>query len=371
VLFTVDVGSPGDMPRALAIAPDTRRESLHGNAWIGLNAARSTVELRGTDGATVREIDLDLNPYGALASKDLHVVWFTNAGWQASGENPPAVQSVEFDTGIVSRRYDIDQPMPGCDREHGTYGITVDERGRVWVAGFPCEGAFRLDPTTESWTAVPTPGFGGPRGLVADGMGHIYMAHSHCDGGGECATMSRFNIEAPWDVERIDLRSRGASGSIGVDIDVDGRVWVVNQASSSASRLDPTTGVIDQFPVGRGPYTYSDFTGHGLFLQFPRGYFRGVSEACAGAFWNEVRFEGSIPPGSAVELSVRTAETRDGLRAAAWIGVWAASPARLAEPPGPVPAGRFLEVQLALSSDEADVVPAIGRLAMTYECPIM
>lgn len=371
VLFTVDVGAPGDIPRALAIAPDWSRESIHGNAWIGLNGARRAVELRGTDGAVVRELPLDINPYGALAAKDLHVVWFTNAGWQADADNPPAVQNIDFTTGEVSRRYEVDQAIPGCSAEVGTYGITVDERGRVWVAGYPCEGAFRLDPVTATWTAVPTPGHGRPRGLVASGDGWIYMAHSHCGGDDNCATLSRFRIEAPWDVDRVDMLPLGAAGSIGVDMDVDGRVWVVNKTSSTAARYDPATGAVDQFPVGEGPYTYSDFTGHGLYLQFPRGYYRAVTEGCPGAIWTTVGWEGSIPEGSSVEVSVRTAETRDALRAAAWTGTWNMSPARLSEAPGPITPGKFIEVELALSSDEADAVPAIGRLSMTYECPVM
>jgi streptogramin lyase len=370
VLFTVDVGEPGDIPRALAIAPDTFRESIYGNAWIGLNHARKAVELRGTDGATIGETPLEIDPYGALADKHLGVVWFTNAGWQARGDNPPAVQSVEFATGTASPRYAIDVPMPGCDQDYGTYGITVDEAGRVWVAGYPCEGAFRLDPTTAEWVAIPTPGHGRPRGLVADGEGTIWMAHSHCSGGGDCATLSTFNIDPPWDVQRFELRTGGASGSIGVDIDLEGRVWVINRESSSATRFDPTTGRMDQFPVGDGPYTYSDFTGHGLFLQFPRGYWRAVNEGCEGAIWSEVTFEGSVPAGSLVEVSVRTADTRDGLRSAPWIGTWMSSPARLSVDPGPVAPGRFMEVQLGLISEEVGALPSVARVAATYMCPV-
>jgi hypothetical protein len=372
VLFTVNVGEPGDIPRAMAIAPDeSARLSIEGNVWVGLNRARTAVELSGVDGSTLRVVDLDINPYGALADKTLNVVWFTNAGWQASGENPPAVQNVDFITGEVSRRYEVDQPIAGCDEQVGTYGITVDELGRVWVAGFPCEGAFRLDPVSETWMAVPTPGHGGPRGLIADGAGHIWMAHSHCDGGGDCAVLSRFSIDPPWNVQRHELRPAGASGSIGVDIDRDGKVWVINQSSSSATRFDPATGAMDQFDVGNGPYTYSDFTGHGLFLQFPRGYFRAVSEACPGAIWNRLDVDGSIPDGSRVEVSVRTAETRDALRAARWIGTWTGSPAMLEEAPGPVPPGAFFEVQLFLISERAGVVPVVSRIAATYACPVL
>lgn len=371
VLFTVDVGEPGDIPRALAIAPDFLRESIYGNAWVGLNGARKALELRGTDGAVLREVPLQIDPYGALADKHMGVVWFTNAGWQARSDNPPAVQNVDFMTGEPSARYAIDVGMPGCDEDYGTYGITVDETGRVWVGGYPCEGAFRLDPRSGEWLAVPTPGNGRPRGLVADGEGFIWMAHSHCSRGDGCATLSKFRIDPPFDVERIDLMGGGAAGSIGVDIDLEGRVWVINKNSSSATRYDPASGVMDQFPVGNGPYTYSDFTGHGLFLQFPRGYWRAVTEGCAGAIWSEVSFEGSVPPGSLVEVSIRTADTREGLRSAPWIGTWTSSPARLQLAPGPVPPGRFAQIQIGLISEEVGALPAVARVAAAYSCPIM
>ena len=370
ILFTVDVGEPGDIPRALAIAPDFLRESVYGNAWIGLNSARLAVELRGTDGAVLREVPLDIDPYGALADKNLGVVWFTNAGWQARSDNPPAVQNVDFMTGEPSERYAIDVPIPGCGQDYGTYGITVDEAGRVFVAGYPCEGAFRLDPRAGEWMAIPTPGHGRPRGLVADGDGWVWMAHSSCGGGSDCATLTKFRVDPPWDVQRYDLATVGSSHSIGVDLDLEGRVWVVNRASSSATRFDPVTTAMEQFPVGNGPYTYSDFTGHGLFLQFPRGYWRAVTEGCDGAQWTEITFAGSVPPGSSVEVSVRTADTRVGLASAPWVGTWTSSPALLGNPPGPAPPGRFAEIQVGLISEEPGALPALSAIAVAYTCPV-
>ena len=100
----------------------------------------------------MRHVDLPLNPYGALASKFEQKVWFTNARWQETlPDNPPAIVSVDFRTGEVSPRYEVQSDDGGCV---GTYGITVDAEGRVWVAGHGCERAFRFDPDTEDWMFV-------------------------------------------------------------------------------------------------------------------------------------------------------------------------------------------------------------------------
>lgn len=68
---------------------------------------------------------------------------------------------------------------------------------------------------------------------------------------------------------------------------------------------------------------------------------------------------------------MRTAATREALNTTDWIGTWSMSPARLQMPPGPVPAGRFLEVQLQLSTDDIGVVPSVSGVSVSYQCPIM
>ena len=93
--------------------------------------------------------------------------------------------------------------------------------------------------------------------------------------------VTRFNADDGSDVQYYALPSGG--DTIGVDLDPEGRVWTVSRATNNAARIDPVTGAIEEFAVGTVPYTYSDFTGHSLLLQFPRGQYRDVVEACAVA----------------------------------------------------------------------------------------
>jgi streptogramin lyase len=373
VLFTVQVGDGESIPRALAIAPDGSGNSIGGNAWVGLNyggsnhGRRRAVELDGRDGRVLREVPLDLNPYGAIASKYLGKVWFVNASWQSGlPDNPPSIQSVSFSSGVVGPRYVIENPDGGCT---GAYGLTVDPEGRIWVAGHGCHYAFRFDPATETWMSVGTDdSAGNSRGLVAGADGNIWIAHSNGCDRGHCGTVTRFNGEDPTDWEIYYLPA--GNHSIGVDLDVNGRVWVVNKNTSSASRIDPITGIIDEFPTGQGPYTYSDFTGHSLYLQFPLGFYRTVAEGCRSAIWHNLSLDALIPENTAVEVRVRSAEEEIDLAQAEWFGPWIGS-ASLNEEPGPVPQGRFLEVELSLRNMRTDTNgPRVYGLDVLYDCPL-
>jgi streptogramin lyase len=372
VLFTVRVGTGESVPRALAIAPDPTGSSIGGNAWVGLNYERDTphlrrtLELDGRTGAVLREVPLDLNPYGAIASKYLGQVCFVNAGWQKRmNDNPPAIQCVSFSSGVAAPRHVIENPG-GCT---GAYGITVDAEGHIWVAGNDCRYAFQFDFETESWRSVATDGAAGnSRGLVAGADGNVWVAHSNGCDRGNCGTVTRFNAEDPTDMEIYYLPA--GSHSIGIDLDVNGRVWVVNQQSSSASRIDPFTGVIDEFPTGLKPYTYSDFTGHSLYLQFPVGYYRSVLEGCPNAVWHGLNLDGVIPEDTMVEIRVRTAEAEVDLGQAEWRGPWIRS-GSLTDTPGPVEPGRFLEFEINLRTMRTDTnTPRVYGLDFLYECAL-
>ncbi|MBI2893418.1 MAG: hypothetical protein HYY06_07685, partial [Deltaproteobacteria bacterium] len=369
VLFTVDVGGDNGMPRALAIAPTLGDlNSPGGHAWVGANYERRAYELDGADGHVVRAVDIPLNPYGALAGKVGGVVWFVNAGWQSDvyDDNPPSIVAVDFNTGEVSPRYEVISGIPGCV---GTYGITLDATGRVWTGGSPCEAVFRFDPRDESWLTADLAGRGNTRGLVADAVGRVWVAHSKVDG------------EVVGNISSIDQETGGdpvyytmptGKVSIGVDLDAEGRIWTVNQQTNSAARIDPVTGVIDEFPVGRKPYSYSDFTGHSLFLQFPQGVYTGRLEACGdlGATWLSASWEGEAPEGSAVEVRIRTAATPEGLEDADWIGPFVENPADLQAPPGPVPGGSYLEYELTLRSLDGLATPRVRTFAIAYACAL-
>lgn len=146
------------------------------------------------------------------------------------------------------------------------YGIAVDSQDRVWTSGSMCVN--RFDPDTEENTTYfaegcsdyweGDPGGGNNdcffRGLAVDGEGSVWVAETS-------GAVLRINEDRVEFVSRVSL---GAYGIVGVAVDYFGQVWAVSQSDNAALRIDPDTSDVESFPVGFGPYTYSDMTGHQL-----------------------------------------------------------------------------------------------------------
>jgi hypothetical protein len=67
--------------------------------------------------------------------------------------------------------------------------------------------------------------------------------------------------------------------------------------------------MVDAFPVGAGPYTYSDFTGFGLrTITRATGDYTILLEACDNAEkadWRQVVFDADVPAQTTVQVYVR------------------------------------------------------------------
>ena len=363
LLWTVDVGDPDGVPRAIAIAAD-------GTVWVGLYNGMELFQLHPDDGRVLRHVALGsrrFTPYGAAIARD-GTLWITEAG---TGR----ILSIDTTTGSVGR-VEVARGRDGCS---GSYGIAIDARNRVWIAGFQCTSVFRFDPATGRWLEVPLPASGATRGIAADDMGHIYVGASHewirigiggITAGDEVSRITRFRADDGGDVRIWD--TPGLSG-IGVGLGPDRRVWIINQTSATAARLDTTTGAIREFPTGDSPYTYSDFTGYALrTFTAPNGYLRTVIEGCAvgPTEWEQIRWDASTPGPTSVEVRVRAAASRGALASTPWIGPWRTTPAELSLPPGPVPPERFLEIEVTLISGDMMTSPRIRSVSAQLNCPI-
>ncbi|MDH5675981.1 MAG: hypothetical protein OEZ06_27915 [Myxococcales bacterium] len=152
------------------------------------------------------------------------------------------------------------------------YGLTLDEKGRIFVCGM--FGLSRFDPSTETWQ---NSGAGGPllgmNGCMTDGAGKIWV------GGG--VDFGDPGLHA-YDADTLAHVSSYAVGPVkGVSIDVDGFVWGVGSGgavnvgavlagpngeipANTAWRVDPNTGDVSSYTGLNGAYSYSDMTGFGL-----------------------------------------------------------------------------------------------------------
>ncbi|MFK7991216.1 MAG: MopE-related protein [Sandaracinaceae bacterium] len=373
LLWTVDVGEAGEVPRAVAV-------DSGGRIWVGLHEASSVVQLDPNDGSVIRTVPLPrtspfsgFRPYGAAADGRGNV-WFVES---ASG----SIIRVDADTGAVGS---IRTAFTRDDDCSSSYGLAIDSDDRVWVAGFLCDAAFRFDQDTNRWFEVPLPDSGVSRGIAADGSGRIYVASSHewirflADGtivaSDPISRLTAFDADTGRALRVYGTEDAPLPGlaSTGVGLDSDGQVWLINQDSSSATRIDPATGVARDFPTGESPYTYSDFTGFALrTFTAPNGYFRTVVRGCGvgPTEWERLDWTASAPAGTRIEVRVRTAETVAELAAATWVGPWTDRPTDFALSPGPVGNDTVMELEVSLFSDGARA-PAVEDVTVQFNCPI-
>ncbi|MFW5920456.1 MAG: hypothetical protein ACOCUS_01350, partial [Polyangiales bacterium] len=369
ILWTVDVGADNGVPRAIAIAAD-------GTVWVGLNEEMRVLQLSPDDGEILDNINLGVTrrfrPYGG-AIDSVGRLWLTET---ATGR----ILAIDTETGSVV----IERPAEsrlGCS---GSYGIAVDDEDRVWLAGFQCEYAFGYDPDADLWRDVHLPDSGAGRGIAADDRGFVYMAASHewinigvggVSLGPEIARVTRFRADDGSDVEVFGTPDDPLPGlaPVGVGLDHERRIWIINQTSSTATMIDPDSDTVREHATGETPYTYSDFTGFALrMFTAPNGFLRTTVEGCpmGPTEWERLSWDVELPPRTELEIRVRTADTRAGLSSATWIGPFRTEPADLMMPPGPIPQDRFMELEVTLISDDERNTPVLRTVSVQYNCPV-
>jgi streptogramin lyase len=371
ILWTVDVGGRGGIPRALAVAAD-------GKVWVGLHGESRVLALDPSDGNVVESVAVPgFSPYGAAIDSG-GTLWLTAA---LSGQ----ILSIDTATAKAGSVKTAPSPESGCP---SSYGIAIDDRDRVWLAGFSCPYAFRYDPSDGSWFSQPIPDSGITRGIAADDLGNIYVAASlayldftrdavlgFIEASAPITRLTRFRADDGGDVRiwgSMDEPLAGA-GAIGVGLDDQRRAWLVNQETGSATRVDTETGEVKHYTVGNGPYTYSDFTGFALRrITAPSGFIREVLEGCpmGPTEWERVTVDAKTPAGARVEIRVRSAARSDDLERASWLGPWNAREIDLLQAPGPLPEERFLELEARLVAADRSTSPSLREVVVQLHCPL-
>lgn len=367
ILWTRAVGGSGGIPRAIAI-------DATGAVWVGLNGAQRVLQLDPDTGETRRDISLarrGFSPYGAVVASD-GTLWMTEG---LTGR----IMSVNTSSGTAGLVRTVRVPG-GCA---GSYGIAIDGSDRVWVAGFNCDAAFRYTPSTNTWAEVRLPNSGVTRGIAVDDRGFVYVGSSHTfidleppgpwEVGDPISRLTRFRADDLSGVEVFGLPGDPLPGlaTVGVGLDNERRVWMVNQDSGTATRFDPDTRTAEEFPVGEQPYTYSDFTGFTLrTFTAPSGTFRTQLSGCAfgPTEWERLEVNAMVPAGARVETRLRSAPTEDRLDTAPWTPAASGSERDLSTL-GLDP-NRFLELEVTLIRDGGAATPRLESVRVQRNCPI-
>lgn len=233
---TVSTPDGGCSAGAARVWVGYKHEDGHGVFW----------RLDGKTGEILDEVDgpqYENRPYGGAVDAEGNF-WVT--GWQFD----PAIR-IDAETLEVT-----DFGNPGVE----FYGMTLDAQGGLWVADRSDTGAVaHLDPDSEDWSVIPDAG-GKTRGIQIDRKGQAWLA------GNNPCRLVQVDTESETLVDGA-IELPGCQQPVGISIDADGYVWVVDRQANMAFKVDPESHEVELTVEGLvGPYTYSDMTGSGLAL---------------------------------------------------------------------------------------------------------
>jgi hypothetical protein len=317
------------------------------HVWVGDWDGASLHRLAPADGAKVDSIDISCNPYG-LVIDSKGIIWVAGRGCSKLVRVDPATHQFQH----------LD---PGCI---SPYGISLDNKGRVWVANNGCGGsvAYRYDPANGSWASAQTQS--SPRGIVGSLDGFVYVAN---DGSSKVAVV---NADSAQTQGYIDLG--GGRSPVGITIDFTGFVWAVNQGTSSTTKIDSKTWqIVGEYQTGSGPYTYSDMTGYLLHtFTNPTGYYQHLfGTEGIRLSWLAIIVDAYTPVGTYIKVRVRAAVGKAELDQTPWSEYFGPFP------PGAFPldisplnlAGAYLQVEVSLYSDVDGQTPIVKSIEVKFE----
>lgn len=379
IAFTVALGSPGSIARALAVDAGIDPGDP-GDAWVGLwggsNGEIAFYEINGRNGTVMQRVPATGNlagrPYGA-AIDGAGRLW---AAYSCCGSQSALLQ---INTATNPATYTDNTVLPGIA---GTYGVTVDSANRVWIGAWTSPYLKRYDPATGMTTDVPLTLPGGGTTMRLRGVG--IDTHGNVWGAIDQPTGHAVRVDADTAVQTGVWPINGST-PVGIGVDFDGDVWTVNQGTSNASRLHidqttlepanhPTTNnQVDLFPTGPSPYTYSDFTGLGLrTVTRPTGDYKVPIKGCSGtdeATWLAVIWDATLPPNTSVEIWVQVGDDKATLASQPSYGPWTVSPADLTMAPGPVPDAQWMLLTIRLISQDRESTPIVHGYSVQWGCP--
>ncbi len=330
-------------------APNVRHVSVDANndvwfsglrhPWAGVQ--RMFHKLDGDTGAVLKSFDarpFGCGGYGGLID-GYGTLWSASSGNHGGG-------------GLL--RYDPATDTGECIQVIPSYGLGIDTNGYIWNSMYDLNTIVKVDPdgVIQSGFPKPTGGASDDRGVaVTPADNNVWVANSKGN-----------------NVSRLDnngtLITTVVVGTTptGVAVDAQGKVWVTNLNSNNAMRIDPATNNVDlTVPLGSGagPYNYSDMTGIVIAETFPQGAWTVVQD-CGPGDWDKATItwntedQGSEPPGTSLNVEMRTAETEAGLGGGSWTAVSNGVSSALI--------GQFIEAQVTFKPDEQGTSPILSDI---------
>ena len=325
-----------------------------GNVWVGMWNTNQLIKLDGETGATLKTHKITMSPYG-LAIDQEGIIWV------ASRSPNGALGMIHPEDGQINS---FQNPTGEC------YGLAIDPFQGVWVAtGWSTAGLARFDMVNHTWQTF-TNGGEATRGvavkLETDATGQVngatvYSSH-HGGGCGGNQFVTAVDAQSGQMLPQINIGS--GKGPVGVAVDSDGHLWTVNQCDNSATKVDGEShNVIGTYPVGSGPYTYSDMTGYALkTITTVSGDYKHIIKGWEGGttYWETLDVQADFPNElTSLDISYRTGNSPEEIKNKEWTGPFGPYPEQAAGPIVIDQTGKYLEVKISLYSKSYAAFPLL------------
>lgn len=241
----------GDVDQVGCASPNPR-------LWVGwFDEPADTGKFHRLDGSTGAILDsvdvpwngLNFGPYGGAVNADGD---FWVVGWQRG----PLIR-IDGETLAVER---VEMPAPPTGMQW-SYGMSLDQYGNPWIASARTAAMYEV--ASGTWQFVDTNN-NSMRGVMVDNEDRAWFAVDQSGSLGCGLGLVDVNTRQ---VVAPAIQVPGCVTPVGVSIDVQGYVWLVDQGAQTAFKIDPDTYQVQlTVPNLVSPYTYSDMTGAGLNL---------------------------------------------------------------------------------------------------------
>ncbi len=381
VLWTAPVGSVGATLRSLAIDRGDE-DQRDGYVWVGACANppgagnQGLWKLDPRTGSVLRAVPFAACAYGAVVTPD-------GTLWQHSLNR--GITPVNPYSGTVGPMVRLPTNLArGC--AGGSYGITADLRGRLWLSGTSCADTLGYDPRTQSWTRVNLRPFGATiagLGVTVAPSGRLWipaiaMSSTLFSWDGDDFVRNGTLPASAVTQHTLDGLNTSTWRPSALGATRDGALWLAfYNPNSPLLRFDPATRALERISGPNQVYTYTDFTGGVRRLLLGRGvYSETIDTGCPNPTFAELTWDAETPENTALTFSMRTSATRDALDSASIVAL-AVAPAdappvdlsdrlRVAGVSAP---GRYVRLSVAFTPSATPLgAPVLRALTLAWRC---
>jgi len=275
--------------RSVSIAPN-------GNIWVGGFNSRNYAELSPVDASLISGPFPAHTCYGSLVDA-------SNILWSASLSTN--LGRLDTTTGAFTT---FSHSSSGSNYGIGIGSDPTNSNNPMVILGANGGSSFKKFDIPTSGFSYPAPSVT-PLGVSVDANNDVIC--SDAVGGTSFLGCSKFRADGTLIWSSGPQPGATSASQRGAIVDANGDVWTIHPDNDIISKFDGGTGApLGTFPVGDGPYTYSDASGSSFIQTNPTGTWAVVLDAGErGAENCVISWNGSTDNGSSFEVIADASDT--------------------------------------------------------------